>query len=119
MTHYTKDLIDPCRCAMKNDALWFLDHMDRRKYVRRAWVCEETKDLDPGVVQVVVVWLDKSMAEMMLDTMQALPVTVVAHRRSFLFTSASLCVDVDSDDKVDQFLTLIDDGYVAPGTRPN
>jgi|HubBroStandDraft_3_1064219.scaffolds.fasta_scaffold01536_3 hypothetical protein len=118
MSFYTKDLDSiQCACAATNDAFWFMFNPTRAKYLRVAYQCEEAKDLGADVRQVVAVWIDQPLVELTKTPEEIAKVKV--RRRSFLFVGVSI-IDYSSDDKVDQFLALIDDGTgQMPSMRMN
>lgn len=107
MTYYCKDLTDPCACAVKYDSLWFMEHRDRAKFVRRPWQCEAAEP-DEGVTQVVGVWVDVPINSMKPEADGLYHLRV--HRRSFLFAGSVDIADIRDDKSVDDFFALIKDG---------
>lgn len=106
MTYYCKDITEPCACAVKCDALWFMEHRDRAKFVRQPWQCELAEP-DEGVMQVVGVWVDAPVNYMKPEADGLYHVRI--RRRSFLF-AGSIDIDGIRDDRaVDDFFTLIRD----------
>ncbi len=112
MSYYAKDINEPCACANATDAAWFTSNPSRAKHLRRPWACEETAldDDQVGVVtQVVAVWIDASINDIMkIPPPGIIPVRV--HRRSFLFIGNADWHRVDSDEAVDRFMEFINDG---------
>jgi hypothetical protein len=119
MTYYCKDLIEPCACAARRDAEWFLAHPRRSKYVRIPWECEAAEEQE-GTSQVVGVWIDAPVNSIGKAPDGLFHIKI--YRRSFLFAGQA-AIDRIADDKgVDDFFALIRDGQedLAPwGVRYN
>ncbi len=112
MSYYAKDIREPCACASATDAAWFTDNPSRARRLRRPWQCEETQldDDQVGIVtQVIAVWIDASVNDIMkIPPPGIIPVRV--HRRSFLFMGNADWHRVDSDEAVGRFMEFINDG---------
>lgn len=111
MSHYWRDVTDPCHCAQMTDASWFLEHPDRRKYIRIPFECELAKMTDSEravTTQLVCIYMEASIQEQERDP-KVKVILVAPKRRSFLMAGALTDWKCDSDQDVDRLLLFIDD----------
>lgn len=115
MTYISKHIVEPCKCALWVDAMWFASHPDRRMNLRVPYKCEAAHIADqPHVSQVIVTTISNSINQQAAEAKDKKFILDVEVRRySFLFVGKIDTMEKNSDDEISQFLKIIDDnqGY--------
>ena len=119
MTYVSKHIVEPCKCALWTDTLWFLNHPDRCMNLRTPYECEAADMMDqPHVSQVIVVTIPKSLNQQAAEANNKRAViNIEVQRHSFLFVGKASVTEKSCDDEISQFLKIIDDDHEINHTR--